>query len=136
MFVVPESDREASKALAEQPEVLAAWLFGSRCRGYQHAGSDVDLALLCCRPLSLDEHVQLQLRLMDIFDCDRIDLVQLDEETSPVLAFEAISGRLLLSRDEQRRCAYVSQMSREYEEHQATLARFFQWQRELAAGQL
>ncbi len=89
-------------ALQRQPDVLVAYLFGSRTRGSAGALSDVDVAVLLRDDASRDLARRLAL-IRDLAAAsgrDDVDLVILNE--APVsLAYRVLrEGRLLLSRDE------------------------------------
>ncbi len=86
-------------------EVQGVWLFGSYAREEYHAGSDIDLALLCVPGLGLEraavrDHAS---RAVGI-EVDVVDLT-----TAPAtLAWEVITtGRLVLERDESAVMAFV-----------------------------
>lgn len=108
--------------LEAQPKIQAAWLFGSGHTGRARPDSDVDIGLLTSEPLTTEELIDLAGRLERELGVERVDLVEL-EAASPVLAFEAISGRSLLNRDPHRVAAFVSLTSRIYEDTMATLER-------------
>ena len=105
--------------LAAEPGLLAAWLFGSCAAGRTHPGSDIDIALLYEPPPALARLAALRAGLQEALGMEDVDLVLLDEETPSVLAFEAVSGRLLHCRDRDRLAAYVSEIARQYEDDMA-----------------
>jgi predicted nucleotidyltransferase len=84
--------------LASRPCVRAAWLFGSVATGSAGQLSDVDVALLGCGDLSLDDRAEL------IADLSRalgrsVDVVCV-EQASPVLGLAIVDeGRRFLCRD-------------------------------------
>lgn len=52
--ITPAEIRELLQpALAEQPEIIAAYLFGSVATGRHHSGSDIGIAILLARTLDL-----------------------------------------------------------------------------------
>lgn len=106
--------------LGKQPNVSAAWLFGSQASGRARADSDVDVAVLCKEPLAYREHLEIAGELERSLGVERVDLVSVDV-SHPVLAFEAIRGRLLMDRDPPTRAAFVSLVSRVYEDVMANL---------------
>ncbi|HEY7495517.1 MAG TPA: nucleotidyltransferase domain-containing protein [Candidatus Tectomicrobia bacterium] len=114
-------DKVAS-VLASMPGVLAAWVFGSAQEGHIHAGGDLDVGVLFVAPPTLDELADLRADLQRAVQFDNIDLVVLNA-ASPILRFEAVSGRLLFCRDAARRAAFVSLTAREYEESMAMVQR-------------
>jgi predicted nucleotidyltransferase len=113
---------KAARVLACMPKVLAAWVFGSAQEGRIHAGSDLDIGVLFVTTPALDELADLRADVQEAVQFDNIDLVVLNA-ASPILRFEAVSGRLLFCRDAARRVAFVSLTAREYEESMAMVQR-------------
>jgi predicted nucleotidyltransferase len=83
---------KVAHVLACVPNVLAAWVFGSAQEGRIHAGSDLDIGVLFVTPPALDELADLWADVQEAVQFDNIDLVVLNT-SSPVLRFEAVSGR-------------------------------------------
>lgn len=108
------------------PDVVAVWAFGSAWEGEVQLGSDVDVAVLGERPLSLDERLKILDQLQAQLQFDDIDLIVLNE-ANVILRFEAVSGKLLFCRDDQMMAAFVSLTAREYEDEMA------QWRMALRA---
>lgn len=102
--------------------IIAAWAFGSAKDGLLRAGGDLDIAVLFDRSPSLDERVELLMALQKALRIDEIDMVVLNG-ASPVTRFEAVSGRLLFSRDISKQAEFVSLAAREYESAMA----FYRW---------
>lgn len=98
--------------------VVAAWAFGSARDGEAPPGGDLDLGILFAEKPSVDERLELCGALQKALDFENIDLVTLNDASS-ILAFEAVSGRLLFSRDEGRRAEFVSLTARQYEDDMA-----------------
>jgi predicted nucleotidyltransferase len=98
--VASASAIEASlaQALASWPAVRAAWLFGSIATGDAGPLSDVDVAVLGCEKLSLDERAGLAADLGRAIrgSCDVVYV----ERASPVLGKAIVDeGRRFLCRD-------------------------------------
>ncbi len=74
-------------------------------------------------PLLFEELTDLLGDLQDAFHFENIDLVPLTNDSSPILRFEAVSGRLLFCRDAAKRAEFVSLAAREYEEAMAMIQR-------------
>jgi predicted nucleotidyltransferase len=106
--------------------VVAAWIFGSAQAGIVRIGSDIDIGVLFGRKPSLDELVELRICLQNALTYDDIDLVVLND-TSPILCFEAVSGRRVYVTNRMRCATFVSLTAREYEDEMA------QWRIALAA---
>ncbi|MEX0657953.1 MAG: nucleotidyltransferase domain-containing protein [Egibacteraceae bacterium] len=85
--------------LADEPDVVVAYLFGSRARGTARPGSDADVAVL------LDEDSDVHQRTLDLMAAlgEGVDVVVLNE--APVaLAYRVLrDGVLPVCRDEQVR---------------------------------
>lgn len=88
--------------LSNQPDVVAAYLFGSAATNLDHAQSDIDLALLLSESLDRLRASELQLKVMSGLEdvCGRrVDVVILNV-ASPLLCFQVFKrGQLLLERD-------------------------------------
>jgi hypothetical protein len=76
---------------------------------------------------TLDELAVLRSALQDALAFDEIDLVVLNE-ASPILRFEAISGRPVYTSDLEARATFASLTAREYEDEMA------QWRLALMMG--
>ena len=102
------------------PNVIAAWAFGSAMDGQIRPGGDVDIAVLFDRSPSLDERLELLMRLQRTLQFEQIDLVVLNG-ASALTRFEAVCGRPIYTRDAGRRAEFVSLTAREYEDEMALL---------------
>jgi predicted nucleotidyltransferase len=95
---IDELEGAIARALETWPRVRAAWLFGSAASGDAGPLSDVDVAVLGCPDLSLDERAQLSADLATAVGrpCDVVPV----EDASPVLGMAiADTGRRFLCRD-------------------------------------
>lgn len=116
--------------LAGEPNIVAAWVFGSGKDGQIAAGSDLDLGLLFAAPPALDELLELRGKLQRTLQFDDVDLVVLNE-ASPITRFEAVSGRLLFARDHEEVAGFVSLTAREFEDSMALIRRGLVWRAEV-----
>ena len=105
------------------PKVIAAWAFGSAERGEMTAGSDIDIGVLFDGRASLDELAGLREKLQEELHFDDIDLVAVDDSSTPILRFEVVSGRTIYCRNPERRAEFVSLAAREHEDEMAFLKR-------------
>jgi len=104
-----------AKVLSEEfPQIAFALLLGSAARGVVGPHSDLDLAVYCVEPLTLDDRVSLIQRVEDLHRGVRCDLGFLNAP-EPVYRFEAIQGRLLFARDRELWLRFYSVTCREYE---------------------
>lgn len=98
----PHDFRHLASRLAREPDVLVAYLFGSRARGSARPDSDVDVAVL------LAESADARRRGMELRAAlgDSVDLVILNE--APVaLAYRVLrDGVVLVCRDERARTTH------------------------------
>ena len=101
-------------------QVIAAWVFGSAQEGEIRPEGDLDIAVLFDSKPSLDERLELLIQLQRAFNFEDIDLVVLNG-ASPITRFEAVSGRLIYSRDAGQQAEFVSLTAREYEDEMALL---------------
>jgi predicted nucleotidyltransferase len=95
--------------LATQPDVLAAYLFGSHVTGKARPGSDVDLAVLLSQQ-DASQRFERRLRLMgeveDALARRPADVVLLND-APPLLAHQALrEGRLIFERDRAARVEF------------------------------
>jgi len=119
--------RHVATCLSKNDNVVAAWIFGSTIEGTVRPGSDIDMGVLFAVMPSVDELTGLRAALQDALAFDEIDLVVLNE-ASPILRFEAISGRPVYVADRENRATFVSLTAREYEDEMA------QWRQALIEG--
>lgn len=102
-----ESATELATRIADvlepRPEILEAYLFGSRARGEGHAHSDIDTAVYIDRaaaaPGLFGYQAELTTALMGALGTNSIDVVILND--APPLLYHRVlrDGRRLLSRD-------------------------------------
>jgi predicted nucleotidyltransferase len=105
------------RLLQAEPNIAAAYLFGSHARGQPTPMSDLDVAVLLAEPVSPRGAGEYQLDLMGRLD----DLLHRNAEVvvlnfaSPLLAHEVVAeGILLLARDAAARLAFESRARRMY----------------------
>lgn len=85
--------------LRDDPRVLVLYLFGSQAEGMAHDRSDVDLAVLVGKRISLAEELRLRAIAVEGLRRDDIDFVILDHAT-PLMRYEVVTrGRRLFARD-------------------------------------
>ncbi len=107
-----------SQLLANDANILAAWLFGSAQSGVVRPGGDIDIAVWFAHTPDFSELADLRAALQDALQFDDIDLVVLNN-ASPITRFKAVSGKLLYSRDRSQVAGFVSLTAREYEDTMA-----------------
>jgi predicted nucleotidyltransferase len=122
------------ETVAHNPNVVAAWAFGSAREGEVRHGGDFDIAVFFAHPPALDELCDGRADLQQALGIDEVDFVPLND-ASPVLRFEAVSGRRLFCRDEEACAAFVSLTAREYEDEIALTERGLAYWKEAAGRQ-
>ena len=107
--------------------VVFATVFGSSVDGIVAPGSDLDVAVLFHDlPSAGEDMLAYYNRLCDVVpEVERVDFVDLNR-ASPILAFEALQGRMLFKNDAEATAAYSSLVCREYEDVMGYLA-YFKW---------
>lgn len=94
--------------------VDAAYVFGSIARGEARPGSDIDVALLLDRDLSLAEELRLRAALAEALDSEALDMVLL-RSAPPVLRFEVKrDGIRFFARDDAAMDALEGRWAMEY----------------------
>jgi uncharacterized protein len=97
--------------------IVLAFLFGSYAQGNANALSDVDLGLLLSQDVPIEKYLDYRLRYataaMHALRDDRVDLVILNT-APPLLAHEAIKGRLRFKRSPEARVKYITDVQRKY----------------------
>lgn len=118
---VPALDSAALEKLRtalDRPEVLSAFLFGSRARGRAGPLSDVDIAVLHASGLDSGQRLDLRLALIseatDALGTTEADLVLLND-APPLLRFNVLrDGIRLLDRDPAERIRFQVKSMNEY----------------------
>lgn len=91
----------AADHLARDPRVQAVYGFGSRARGEAGPASDVDVAVLLDRKVSLKEELVLRAKVTSELRRDDVDLVILNH-APPLLRYEVVAaGCRLFARDDE-----------------------------------
>lgn len=105
-----------TKVFTAFSNVAAAYVFGSRVYGKAAKASDYDVAVLFRGDHTLDELLDITLRLADVLDVDlnSIDIVGLND--APVeVAYDVIAkGKLIYCIDNELRVAFEAKLMREY----------------------
>jgi hypothetical protein len=113
------------------PEAEFCFLLGSAMDGIVAVGSDLDLAFYLQGKPSFafyERVVEAVKRLMPDVRCDTGIL----NNAEPVFRFEALKGRLLFARDQERYLTFFSRTCREYESQMFDYERQRRYRREAA----
>lgn len=102
------------KILADYPQVLASYLFGSQVKGQTVSGSDVDVAVVIDPKTTLDYGV-LYTALTTLIPDKELDLRIVSLANEPLFLFRLIqTGKLLYQRSEKERVAFEVRVMKEY----------------------
>lgn len=103
--------------LANIPEVLTAFLFGSYGTSNQTALSDIDFAVLFNKKLDLNDEAEFLACLSQFLGTDRVDLVNLNK--APLtLQFRAITqGKIVYERDYITTCDFLEKIADLYQDY-------------------
>jgi predicted nucleotidyltransferase len=96
----PDIFQAVSRALASEANLQVAIVYGSAATGKLRRDSDVDVAVLFAKPLSMDERLALCERLTATTHRE-IDLVELCNLGGEILHQVLTKGRVLVKNDEQ-----------------------------------
>lgn len=103
-----EMIRALTEYLAEQDDVLAAYVFGSYVAGTARPDSDVDVAVLLSEPDSVarfERRLQLMSEVSDA--CGREADVIVLEDAPPILRHQVLkNGRVIYERDREARVEF------------------------------
>lgn len=103
--------------LSAQPDIIAAYLFGSRARGEARAGSDTDVAVIFRAGMDPVDRFERRLELaasLRAVTGGPVDVVDV-EAAGAVLVHQVLKyGRLLLDRDPARRVRVEVAARRQY----------------------
>jgi hypothetical protein len=120
MRALPPSDidRAVARCAAKRREIAAAYVFGSVATGRTRTDSDVDVAVLLARPLSVRGAFSYRLKLIadmgSALHRSDVDLVLLND-ASPLLAHRVLSkGRLVFERSRSARVRFHVQTANRY----------------------
>ena len=95
---IQSTRRALAEVLDGEPQVVAAYHFGSTFDGTAFPSSDVDVGVLCSTRLTLDELIRLEARLDDAVP-QSVDLVDV-RRAGPFVALDVIRGDRFFCRDE------------------------------------
>ena len=87
-----------AEVLSDEPQVLAAYHFGSSSDGTAHASSDVDIGVLFRTRVPLEELIRIENQLDDSIP-KTVDLLDV-RRAGPFVALDIIRGERFFCRDE------------------------------------
>lgn len=111
--------RKIREELIRRPEVLAAYVFGSKIKGYARENSDLDVAILVDPDFEIEDYgyqIKIEEELNQLAEGLEIDVVVVNSVGLPLQYAAAVQGRLIYSRDDQRRAIEEIKISNHYED--------------------
>ncbi len=107
--------KQAQEVLANNPQVVFAYLFGGLSQGEPKPLSDVDIAVyLEDGANALTTKLQLIGAITHVLGIDEVDVVILNEASLSLVGRIQQSARVLVDKDHNRRLAYESLIRREF----------------------
>jgi len=105
----------------KENHVALAYLFGSAASGKMTPLSDVDVAVLFLNKVKEEEYFDKALRLAseirNVFEIDRVDVINLKTNTSPLLKHNAVfKGKLIFGKDRKKQFELESGIMKEHED--------------------
>jgi hypothetical protein len=114
--------RDAAPDAFVGTEVQFAYLFGSAARGEARPRSDVDVAIRLAGDAqagsSMDLAVDLAGKISSVSGLPRVEVLVLNDAPLPVRGRAIRDGKVVFSRDEPARVAYVSLTLRKFFDHE------------------
>lgn len=104
------------KKIAQKYSLELILLFGSRVSKKIHQESDFDVAYLSKRELSGKEEIELDCDLMEVFESEKVDLVNL-RKVDPLLRYEIAENCQLLYGKEEDLLEFKAFAFRDYINH-------------------
>jgi predicted nucleotidyltransferase len=106
---------------SQKDDVTVALLFGSYAKGTAHEGSDVDIAVHCKNPLSINEFLSMQTELSAL--CHReIDLIDLRKAEGTIL-YQIMTTGIRIKYEENQYVYYSMKALYFYEDYLPILRR-------------
>ncbi len=105
----PEIAERARSILHDEPDVILALLHGSAATGRMRADSDVDIAVLCEQPLTVERKTMLAARLERALRVS-VDLIDLFSLNGTILKQVLCKGRVLVRRRPEDMAGQVKKM--------------------------
>lgn len=112
--------KELDKIFKEN-QVALAYLFGSAASEKMTPLSDIDIAVLFSDKVKEEEYFDKALRLAheigNVFEIDKVDVINLKTATSPLLKHNAVfKGKLIYGKDRKKQFELESGIMKEYED--------------------
>ncbi len=117
--------KKLSDFFADYSEVLTVFLFGSYGTENQTILSDIDFAVYFNKEISVPEELDFSVKLSDILQTDRVDLLNLNRAPL-LLQFRAVSqGKIIYEKDYITTCDYIEKVVGLYQDYAIDLHYFY-----------
>ena len=113
------------KYFDNRSDILLVFLFGSHAGGRNRPGSDVDIAVLGMRSLTIEEILDAKLHLGTDLGCE-VDLIDLAASHGAILQEVVCRGELLINRDSEAYARLIKRMWFEKEDDGRFIQKTFQ----------
>lgn len=116
-----EKHQKKLDKIFKENQVKLAYLFGSAARGKTTLLSDIDIAVLFSEKVKEEDYFNKALRLAheigNVFEVDRVDVINLKTAASPLLKHNAVfKGKLIFGKDRKKQFELESGIMKEYED--------------------
>jgi len=116
-----EKHQKKLNKIFKENQVELAYLFGSAAMGKMTPLSDIDIAVLFSDKVKEEDYFNKALRLAheigNVFEIDRVDVINLKTATSPLLKHNAVfKGKLIFGKDREKQFELESGIMKEYED--------------------
>lgn len=105
---------ELAKVLEKERDVIFAYLFGSYGKGCKGELSDVDVGVLLEGDDLFERKLELISLISAVLKTQEIDLVVLNEASPSLVRSVMDTGKLLFSKDEEKRIKFFSKNLKDY----------------------
>lgn len=116
-----EKHQKKLNKIFKENQVALAYLFGSAARGKMTPLSDIDIAVVFSDEVKEDNYFDKALNLAhktrNVFEIDKVDVINLETVTSPLLKHNAVfGGKLIFGKDRGLQFEIESGIMKEYED--------------------
>lgn len=116
-----EKQQKKLNKIFKENQVALAYLFGSAARGKTTLLSDIDIAVLFSEKVKEEDYFNKALHLAheigNVFEVDRVDVINLKTTASPLLKHNAVfKGKLIFGKDRKKQFELESGIMKEYED--------------------
>ncbi len=116
-----EKHQKKLNKIFKENQVALAYLFGSAAKGKLTPLSDIDIAVLFSDKVKEEDYFNKALRLArevgNVFEIDRVDVINLKTAASPLLKHSAVfKGKLIFGKDRKKQFELESGIMKEYED--------------------